>query len=284
MAGAALALALGSAALWGTADYLGGIGARRMHALAVTLWSQSVGLVLAGTLALALGASVPADAVWWALAAGASGAVGLAFFYAALGAGAMSVVAPLSACGAVVPVVVALAGGESPGVLGGVGMVVALGGAVIVSIGAEAGEATRLSRRALSLAVAAAVGIGAVLALMQQAAEVPGADGLGVVAVMRISGVGLLVVLALASRPGVRLSGPARWPVLATGLFDTSANLCFVLASAEGDEHAVVAVLGSLYPVTTVILATTLLHERPTRGQRGGIALALLGIALIAAR
>lgn len=285
MVGAGVALALGSAALWGTADYLGGTASRKLHPFVVVLWAQVAGLAFAGVLAVVFGAALPAgEGLVWAVAAGLTGSLAIALFYAALAAGAMTIVAPLSACGAIIPVVIALAGGETPGALGFLGMAVALAGAVLVSLGAEADHPTRLSPRALALAIGAAVGIGMVLALMQQAMEADGSEALGVATVMRASGlltVGLAVALVVRSRPAVARTDWLR--VAAVGVFDVSANATFMGASGEG-ENAVVAVLGSLYPVTTVLLAAVLLHERPSGVQRGGILVAFVGVALLALR
>jgi drug/metabolite transporter (DMT)-like permease len=283
--GAGVGLALASAALWGTADYLGGTASRTHHPFVVVLWAQVAGLVFAAVLTVASGASLPAgEGLAWAIAAGLTGSLAIALFYAALAAGAMTIVAPLSACGAIIPVVVALAGGESPGALGFVGMVVALAGAVLVSVGAHAEHPTRLSPRALAYAIGAAVGIGMVLTLMQQAIDANGSDVLGVATVMRASGlvtVALAVALVVRAAPAVPRTDWLR--IAAVGVFDVSANATFMAASGGG-ENAVVAVLGSLYPVTTVVLAAVLLHERPSRAQRAGILVAFAGVALLALR
>lgn len=268
--------------MWGAADYLGGTSARRAPALAVTLWAQVAGLVAAWALVLVTGAWLTGAAAVWAVAAGVAGALGLALFYAALAAGAMTVVAPLSACGAVIPVTVALIGGETPGTLGAIGMTAALAGAVLASLGGDEGHPTRLSAGALGLAIGAAVGIGTTIALLQ-AAEGAGGDAIAVVALMRSAGVpALLIALALA-RTGPGLPRPI-WPaVTVVGLFDAGANVTFVAATEQGND-AIVAVLASLYPLTTVALAAVLLRERPHRVQSLGVFVALLGIALIAAR
>lgn len=269
--------------MWGTADYLGGSMSRRAPALAVSVWSQAVGLVAAWIIVAASGATIAGASVPWALAAGLVGALALWVFYAALASGAMTIVAPLSACGAVIPVAIALAGGESPGVLGAAGMAAALLGAVLASIGAESGHPTRLSPRSLGLAIAAAVGIGAFVALMQQAIDDPGTDAIAAVAVLRVAGVSVLVVALVLTRTPGALPRNAWGAVVVMGLFDAGANTTFVAATDAGDD-GIVAVLGSLYPVVTVALAAILLRERPHRVQVAGVVVALIGVALIAAR
>jgi drug/metabolite transporter (DMT)-like permease len=267
--------------MWGTADYLGGLTARRAPALTVGMYAQAVGLVAAWGLVAATGDWLSGTSAAWALVAGGVGALALALFYAALAAGAMTIVAPLSACGAVIPVTVALVGGESPGTLGAAGMALALGGAVLASLGADADHPTRLSARALGLSAGAAVGIGVTVALLQQAEE--GGEAIAVVAVMRSIGTPTLLAAVLLAGVSRGLSRPL-WPaVVAVGVFDAAANVTFVAASGEGHD-AVVAVLGSLYPLTTVALAGILLRERPHRVQVAGVMVALAGIALIAAR
>jgi uncharacterized membrane protein len=267
--------------MWGAADFLGGVSARRARALTVAMYAQGVGLVVAWALVAVTGAWLTGTSALWAVAAGAVGALAIALFYAALAAGAMTIVAPLTACGAVIPVTVALAAGESPGLLGGAGMTAALGGAVLASLGAEVGHPTRLSRRALTLVGGAAVGIGVTLALLQRAEG--GADPVAVVAVMRLVGAPTLLAVVALSRAGTGLPRPV-WPaVAAVGVLDAAANAVFVAASGAGND-AIVAVLGSLYPLTTVALAAVLLRERPHRLQAAGVAMALAGVALISAR
>jgi drug/metabolite transporter (DMT)-like permease len=269
--------------MWGTADYLGGTSARRAPVLTVSLWAQAVGLVAAWLYVAISGNWVTGDGMLWGLLAGGIGALSLALFYAALASGAMSIVAPLSACGAVIPVTIALIDGDSPGTLGYAGMVTALAGAVLASLGGEEDHPTRLSRRALAMSVGAAVGIGLTIALLQRATRDAATDPVAVVAFMRLAGVPALLLVVLATRSGFGL--PRRlWPAIAVmGLFDAAANAMFAAASAEG-EDSVVAVLGSLYPLTTVLLAAVLLRERPHRVQVAGVMLAFVGVALIAAR
>ena len=267
--------------LWGTADYFGGVSARRAPALAVTFWGQVAALFVAWGIVGLSGAWLTGASAGWALAAGVCGAVSLVLFYAALAAGAMTIVAPLAACGAVIPVTIALLGGEVPGMLGALGMALALIGAVLASLGADEDHPTRLTPRALALALGAAVGLGTTVAMLQ-ATDDAGTDAIAVVAVMRAIGVPALAAALALSRTSPGLPRPI-WPLVAmVGLFDAGANVTFVAASAEG-EDGVVAVLGSMYPLTTVLLAAVLLRERPHRVQAGGVLTALVGVALIAA-
>jgi drug/metabolite transporter (DMT)-like permease len=273
-----ITLAIASAALWGGADYLAGVSSRRLAVLVVTFISQLAGMLTIGALLLATGEPLSAGGALWGLAAGAVGAATLAVFYAALAGGAMSLVAPLSACGAVVPVGIALAAGGAPGPVAVAGMALALAG--IALIARRDHEALALTPRVLGLAAAAALGIGTVLALLQQGAGAEGSSGLGVVFAARVAAVTLTGLALLATRTPLRADRSAIGPIAAVGVADTGANALFAVAS-EGGSDALVAMLGSLYPVTTVLLARALLGERLTPRQGAGVALALAGAALV---
>jgi len=326
----ALVVSLGAAALWGAADFVGGLSARRLHVLAVTLWSQLAGLVTIAVVTLLAGAAASTEGLLWGAAAGVVGSLALALFYAALAAGTMSIVAPLSALGALVPVAVALFGGERLPALTWAGMALALAGAVLASrqptgaveavavpgAGAPAavpharaaGPATgpaaaaargaasappepqgpsrpapthapALTPRVLALALGAALGIGIVLALLQQGAQAEGSSGLSTTAAARVASV--LVTLGAVALLRVPTGMPAdrRAAVFAVGAADTGANALFAIASTAGQD-ALVAVLASLYPVVTVLLARVALGERLSRGQGAGVGVALVGVAL----
>lgn len=273
-----VALAIASAALWGGADFLGGVSARKLALLVVTCLSQLAGLVSVTLLLLLTGAELSTEGAIWGAAAGIIGAGTLAIFYAALASGAMSLVAPLSACGAVVPVTVALATGARPGPLAFAGMALALGGVVLIARREEG--ALKLTRKVLGLSAAAALGIGLMLALLQQGADAAGTSGLGVVAAARAASVTVTIGALMFTRTVPRAAAGDLAPVAAIGIADTGANALFAVASEAGSD-ALVAVLGSLYPVTTVLLARGLLAERLSPRQAAGVALALGGAALI---
>jgi drug/metabolite transporter (DMT)-like permease len=274
----AVALAIASAALWGGADYLAGVSSRRMAVLVVTFISQLAGLVTVGAVLLVSGEPLSAAGALWGLGAGVVGAATLGVFYAALAGGAMSLVAPLSACGAVVPVGIALARGGAPGAMTAAGMALALTG--IVLIARRDDEALALSPRVLGLAAAAALGIGTVLTLLQLGAGAEGSSGLGVVVAARAAAASVTALALIVTRTRLAAERGAIAPIAAVGVGDTAANALFAVAS-EGGSDALVAMLGSLYPVTTVLLARTLLAERLTARQGAGVLLALAGAALV---
>lgn len=277
----AVALSLIASAAWGSADFLGGLASRRRALLAVMVLSQTSGLVALLVFALPFAGSAPslADLVP-AILAGVVGVLGLSLLYLALATGTMSVVAPIAALGAVVPVLVSLAGGDplSAGVAAGI--VLALGGAAASAAAAPEPDAERDAGRMRSiwLAVAAAVGLGGGLVLFDAAGDT---GALWAVLVGRAVAVAV-VLAALTVRPApLGLREPGIGQVVLVGLLDAAALTLFTLASNEG-VLAVVSVLSSLYPVVTVILARVVLGERMRRVQVTGIAVAFVGIALIA--
>jgi drug/metabolite transporter (DMT)-like permease len=273
-------LGLGSGLCWGAADFLGGLQARRLPVFAVALWSQLVGGLALLTGLLLLGPVSTAGALW-GVGAGICGATALLMFYRALAIGTMSVVAPISACGAVIPVLVGLAQGERLAALAALGILAAMAGVVLVSLQSGGQQAAGSQRQAILLAIGAAVGFGLFFTLIARASAEPGASALWVNVWGRAGSVPLLAALQLAT---ARSSG---WPgrgiglVGLVGVLDMAANVLFALAAQAG-ELAIVAVLSSLYPVTTVLLSWSLLGERLGRVQYLGVALALLGIALLA--
>jgi drug/metabolite transporter (DMT)-like permease len=272
------ALALLSGLLWGASDFAGGLVARRLPAVAVVAWSQLAGLGLVTAVALGTaGFATPAGSwLGWAVVAGLSGALGLVAFYTALATGTMGVVAPIAALGAVVPVLAGLAAGERPSPLQWVGILMALGGSVLASGPELSAEATG---RAVLLAALAGACFGvALLGIARGSATDPVVTLFG----MRATSVAVFAALAVA----VRATGgvaPGDAPALvAVGFADAGANLLFGYAAAQG-LVSVVAVLGALYPVTTVLLARYVLGERMLAVQRAGVVVALLGVVALAA-
>jgi drug/metabolite transporter (DMT)-like permease len=300
-------LGLSSGLCWGAADFFGGIQSRRLPALTVAFWSQVAG-ALALAIALAIEGVRPAAAGFaWGLAAGLGSGCALLLFYRGLAEGTMSVVAPISACGAIVPVTASLLTGNHPGTLAALGVLTAITGVILVSrphpatpsqpeqgereVGpANAGGATPArARRVVAMALGSALGFGLFYVFVDAgtaaSAGTTGSRGspLWVIAGARMSSLAILSTIAVVSR-----GSALRWPgrrvgaVALVGLGDTGANLLFAYAATTGNL-AVVGVLGSLYPVATVVLARWLLGERLSGGQNAGVVLALTGVGLLAA-
>jgi len=279
---AAIALGFGAAVCWGLADFLGGVRTRRLTLALVLLVSQLIGLA-AITVVVGAGAlEVPSGRdVAPAVIAGACQLAGIAALYRALAIGTMSVISPVSASGAaVLPLVVGVAAGERPGALQVAGMAAAFAGVALATRTRAGATGPGSPREALMLSAVAALGFGGFYVGMDAAAD--STDPLGALLVARITAAGVLVAVLALARP--RLQGTAYdLPALAMiGLLDVAANACFALGTETG-LLSVVAVLASLYPVATVVLARGLLGERLAAVQMAGVAVALAGVALIAA-
>lgn len=275
---AAVLLALASSLTWGVADFSGGLLTRRLPLAGVTVASQSAGFALLLVLVAVTG-DVSGRSVWLGAIGGVGGGAGLACFYAALARGTMSIVSPIVACSAVVPVALSLATGERPSTLALAGSGVAFGGAVLASA-EERGAGERGRGDAVVLAAGAALAIGVFVFFLGKAAS----DGPALSALVgaRVGSLALLVGWAASTRAPLAMRPGALPAVALLGLADVSANALFALASQRG-LLAVVSVLGSLYPVVTVLLAHALLHERISRVQRAGVVVALLGVAVVSA-
>ena len=278
----AVLLALLSSVLWGSADFLGGMVSRRRLAAVVVGLSQAAGLLTILVVALAVGSfDDPTGYLPWAAASGLAGMVGLVCFYAALAAGTMGVVSPIAALGVVVPVVVGLARGERPAALQLVGIAIAIVGVVLASGPELQGRA---GARPLVLAAVAALGFGLALLFIAEGSQSSTIMTLVTMRATSVSvlAVALLVALARGTSRSVLAIG---WADLAlvgvVGVGDLLANLAFGAASRR-DDVSIVSVLGSLYPVMTVLLARFVLGERLGKAQTWGVAGALGGVVLIA--
>lgn len=270
-----------SAACWGGSDFAGGLGARRAPALLVALSGQAVSLLLLFAASWALHAAVPHRLdLALSVAGGFEGALALAVFYRALALGAMGLTAALAGLlTALVPVVFSAWQEGLPGPVSIFGL--AAGCVAIWLITHQPGNGGgRTPARALLLGGAAGVGFGTQLILFKLVAH---AGALSVMTAARAAGVAaLLLVLPFAPvRPRMRPAGHGYWlPAVLAGLFDTFGNLSY-LGAARAGRLDVAAVICSLYPAGTILLASLLLREHPTRRQWAGMALALAAVALL---
>jgi drug/metabolite transporter (DMT)-like permease len=278
-------IALGAlvALAYGSGDFLGGISAKRLPTVTVLLVSQSFGLAAAVVLVVALrDAPPPAHIFVLSAAAGVVAVMALGLLFRGLALGRMSIVAPLSAIGGgVLPVVWGLLRGERPSALALAGVGVALVAAAIVGGGAEHDPAAAISPRLeIALGAGAGVGFGVVFILF---AESSSGSGMWPVLIARCASVPVLAVAAVVLGHSPRMARADIAPVAGAGLCDVGANALVVLAVRRG-LLSLVAPVASLYPATTVVLARLVLHERIGRQRAGGLALGLVGLALIATR
>jgi len=282
-------LALLSSVLWGTADYLGGVLTRRRPALVVVLGMQLTGLAAVAVVVAFRGEVPTGRYLWYAVGAGLAGAVALTAFYQALAVGTMGVVAPVAATGVAVPVGVSWLRGERPGAAALVGLLLAAAGVVLASgldpggRGEPGSSRSGSSRVATGLAVVAAFGFGSVLVLVDRAIAADPTSTPVLLGAMRITSAVVVGAFLLVRRTPVRLGRADAWPLVTTGLCDTAAVGLYAVASRGDADLAVVAVLASLYPVVTALLARQLLGEHLSRTQVTGVCAVLGGVVLIAA-
>lgn len=276
--GAAL-LALCASLSWGVGDFVGGVKARVLPALTVLAVSQPFGLAALGLAVAVRGTGVPGDEVAWAALAALFGTVGLFAFYRGMAAGAITVVTPIAAVAATIPVIWGVAvSGDHIGRLQAFGFVAAVGGSVAASLERRP-ERTQIAA-GVGWAVLAMLAFGAYYVPMHAASS---QDWLWPAFLFRCTSVTLVwtVVLARRSWPsGLR----THWTgLVAIGVLDTGGNALFAAASSTHGLLSVVSVLASLYPVVTVLLARLVLGERVQRTQDAGVLLVLVGVVLITA-
>ena len=281
---ATVLFALAASACWGTADFTSGLKTRRVPLALVLLIGQGMGLALAVVVVVASGRAAPGAGPFAAsLGAGLCVIAGLGCFYRALGTGTMSIVAPIAATGVAIPVLAGVLGGDHLALVQVVGMAAALVGVVLASRPGEV-EATvagrRAHREAIVLALLSAVAFGGYFLLSHEGARGGVAWLLLLAHVTSLLPVLVAVALLRPQRPAtLRIDAP----VLAlAGSLDFAATALYGVANRSG-QLSIVAVAGSLYPVTTVLLARFVLRERVMASQAAGVCLALAGVALIAA-
>jgi drug/metabolite transporter (DMT)-like permease len=279
----AVILGLAAAITYGAADFMGGLVTRRTDVFGVVVWSQIAGSAL---LVLAVPFLDPSDltrdTVVWGLLAGLSGGAGVTLFYRALSLGKMTVIAPITGVEAAsVPVLFGLVTGERPAGIALVGVALALIAVALVSASSEEGEARvriSLSDRTVLYALGAGLGFGFFFIFLDEAGT---GAGLWPLVFSRIASLVFAGSVALLMRRSLR-PAPGTLPQIAlAGLLDVGANFFYLAASREG-LLSIVAVLTSLYPASTVVLARTFLGERLIRPQLAGLGLAAIGVTLIA--
>ena len=280
----AVVLGLASALVYGAGDFLGGLASKSSGAYAVVVWSQFAGLFLLGAAVVLTGEQSPTVAdLGWGAVGGIGGGAGVVLLYRGLAIGRMAVVAPITAVGAAaIPVLVGLLLGERPAVLALAGVVLAIVAIVLVSSSGavEAEDETPAGR--LPPGVPEAVGAGFGFALFFVClSNTSGETNLWPLVAARVS-IPVAALAALATRNSIRPAAGSLPQIALVGLLDMGANLLFVLASRRG-LLSIVAVLVSLYPASTVLLARFVLRERFSGLQIPGLLAAAAGVVLIAA-
>jgi drug/metabolite transporter (DMT)-like permease len=272
----AVLLALVSALAYGLSDFVGGVASKK-----VTPWSVAFSAQLAGALgvlllSLTLDGSPTGHDLGWAMVGGLGNGFGTAFLYRGLAAGRMGVVAPISGVGAaLVPVVVGLVAGERPGALVWVGLLAALPGIWLVS--REPG--TRAAGAGVWDGVLAGLGFGTLFAALSQIPEEAGFLPLALNQV--VGGLTIVAVATVLRRPWLPRD-PRAGIGAVSGLLGALATGAFLVATHHG-LLTVTAVIASLYPAFTVVLAALVLREHVHRAQGVGLGLCAVAVALVAA-
>jgi len=266
-----------SALTWGGGDFIGGLASRSEKAVRVVTLAEIAGLVLLVVLKLFIPEPMPPIQVW--LVSGLAsllGTAGIIMLWVALSRGQMSIAAPVSALmAAIIPVIVSSFTEGFPGPLTAVGFVFALVSIWLISQDEKSTHLERLGD--LSLPLLSGVGFGLYFVLMHSASE---NYTLWPLIAARATSIPLLIAYALITRQPALPKRPL-WPLVSLGgVLDIGGNIFYVLAGQVG-RLDVAAVLGSLYPASTVILAAIFLKERINRTQTIGVVTALLAIVLM---
>lgn len=271
----AIVLALGASLTWGLADFFGPLQGRSLGALRALVYVELGGLVAIAIVVAARGKGPAHAAAFYAVPAAISGTLGLYAYYRGAAAGAMSVVAPIAGVSAVIPVIVGIASGDHPSAWQLAGIASALAGVFLAS--REPGRTGPRFAAGVGLALLAAIGFGCYFPPMHVAGN---ADFWWASLLFRITSTSVIVAAAAIRRPPLAVA-PRQLPLLVlVGIGDMVGNLLFAASSTSG-LVSITAVLASLYPIVTVVLARLVLAERVARSQEAGIALTLAGVVLI---
>jgi drug/metabolite transporter (DMT)-like permease len=278
--GAAAGLGLLAAATWGGSDFAGGWGARRASSILITASAQIISVAVLLVICFGLRIPIPANrSLIFGALGGFEGAFALAIFYRALAMGAMGLTAALTGLvTAFIPVVFELIRSGWPGALTSVGLAAGLVAIWLISH-APADTGAAAPRKALLLGACAGAGFGAQLILFKMAA----AGGvMWALTSGRIAGSAAILMVLLAAPPKGRPLRGFWLPGLVSGALDSAGNLFYMMASQVG-RLDVAAVISSLYPAGTILLAGFILRERPTTRQLAGMGLALAAVVLLSA-
>jgi drug/metabolite transporter (DMT)-like permease len=271
-------LGLLAAIAYGVGDFAGGVASRAQQAVTVLLHSYPVGAVLMLALLPAFPGHLTARVFWFGVAGGLSGMVGVSIMYALMAIAPMNVISPVTAVlAAIVPVIAGVITGDRPYPAAWVGIALGLAAVVMVSrTGAEHPHG-RIATRTLVLAAVAGLGFGCYFIFLARAGH---GSGMWPLVVSRFASAVLILPIAGVQGGFVPIRGRMLAVTVGAGVCDAMANFFFLVAARHG-LLSLAAVLTSLYPAVTVLLAVGLLHEHTSRVQRAGLGLAAASIVLI---
>ncbi len=280
----AVALSLLAAFVYGLSDFIGGVVSRRVSPWTIAFTAQAGGCLTILAISLVTqGSPQPSDAAW-AVLAGLGNGLGTGFLYRGLAAGRMGVVAPISGVGAaLVPLVVGLATGERPGLLAWFGILAALPAIWLVArepvspAGSSPGPARRPAGAGVVDGVLAGLGFGILFAAL---AQIPESSGFLPLALNQVVGTLVVAALAIALRESFVPRRATAYVGALSGVLGATATVLFLAATQTG-LLTIAAVITSLYPAFTVLLAALVLREQVRRDQGVGLLLCGMAVALI---
>lgn len=284
----AIAFGLLAALSYGIADFAGGLVSKRNEVLRVVLISQIFGTVpLVISFPLLNDGVMSSGALAWGVGAGVAGATGVVLLYRGLARGRMSVVAPITAVeAAIVPVLFGLAIGERPSGIAVTGIAIALAAVTLITAtpvtstpgGAETAIPIEPVGSGVPEALGAGLAFGVFFILLDGAGD---ASGMWPLLAMRAGSLAIVALAAAATRVTMHPAPGTLAGIAIAGLLDVAANVFYLLSTRHG-LLSIVAVITSMYPAATVLLARLVLNERLARSQLAGLACAAIGIAFIA--
>jgi drug/metabolite transporter (DMT)-like permease len=282
-----VALGLGAAACIGIGDFAAGVASRRLPPVLVGFWAQGIALVFAVFLLGLFRPPFLPEQGTWGLGAGLASGVGIALLYRAMALGAISLVTPITACSVAVPVIYAVATGETLTTFELAGVVAIIAGVALASVSpgaaaelAAAEHGGRNERRAIVLSIASALSFGLFFVVMDLAPDAPGWASLWTAGTVRAAAFGVQAGLVLLGPWAFAGPGRATGAVATAGLLDQLSLLLIGLGTMTNAYGIVTALIG-LYPVITALLGIILLGERLTRLQSAGATLAMVGVILV---
>ena len=269
--------ALMSAFSFGTADFLGGFSSRKNSTTVTVAWSQGAGLITVLIAAPLMGAEYIAGYdIFWGMAGGVSGALGVLVLFHGLSTGIASIVSPIAALsGAAFPVLFGFITGERPPLMTWTGVVLSLPAILLLSW--EKGDRNDHVIRSLRMGLVSGALFGGFFILLSRTSE---NSGMWPLLAARFTTVPLFILLSVIRKSKLRLEKGTRRMTVLSGILDMAANVFYILAVRTG--YLIFAViLSALYPAPTVILQKIFLHEKLTRMRIIGLVLSITGAALI---
>jgi drug/metabolite transporter (DMT)-like permease len=270
-----VALIASATLLIGSADFFGGVAARRSAPMAVAAWSQALGVPGLLAIAAAVGGSLIASDLALGVAAGAGSALGVSALYIGFARSAVGVVAPTAATiAAVIPIVAGLILGERPGVVAAIGIGMGIG--AIILVGSTPADAPGVPK-GLMIGFIAGLGFG-VMVIAYAATSVEG--GLWSAVSGRFAAALFVTTAVIVTGTNPRIMGSARVPTVLAGVLASVGMAAFVTVSQTADLIVLGVALG-LFPTVTVLLAAVFIRERLIPTQWMGVGLAAVAVTLI---